>query len=235
MPAYNEGESIERAIKTSIDFLSSIANDYELIIVNDASSDQTGRIVNRYAQLNPHIKPIHNGNNLGSGRSLFIGLKSAQYDFVLTNFADLPFDIKELGGVLTLLDREGVDFVVITRKNRKANSTYRKITSLVNYWLIRLIFNVKVDDFQFVQAYKKKVIDIINVNSKGTFAAPEFIIRALDKGFKMKEYSAVFHPRIAGRAKCGSPRIILQTLLEMIMFWCSRAVSFYSYQIKVCL
>lgn len=131
-----------------------------------------------------------------------------------------------MAGILTLLDKEEIDFVVVTRKNRKANSTYRKITSLVNYWLIRSIFNLKVRDFQFVQIYRKRIIEAIDIQSCGTFAAPEIIIGALDKGFKMREYNAVFHPRIAGSAKCGSPRVILQTLFEMIMFWCSRLVLF---------
>jgi len=219
IPAYNEEESIERAIKTSNDFLSSITNDYEIIIVNDASSDRTGQIVDRYAQLNPNVKPIHNKNNLGSGRSLFIGLKSAQYDFVLTNFADLPFDIRELCYILTLIDRENIDFVVVTRKNRKANSIYRKITSLLNYWLIRILFGIKLADFQFVQIYKKRILDVIDAQSRGTFVPPEIIIKALHEGFKMREYSAVFYPRFAGRSKCGNPKIILQTICEMIKFW----------------
>ena len=220
IPAYNEEELIEHAIKTSADFLSGIASDYEIIIVNDASSDRTGQIVDRYAQLNSKIQPIHNKNNLGSGGSLFIGLKSAQYDFVLTNFADLPFDIKELTGLLSLLDKVEIDFVVVTRKDRKANSTYRKITSLVNYWLIRVLFNLKARDFQFVQVYKKKVIDAINISSKGTFVPPEIIIKALHKGFKMKEYNAIFHPRMGGNAKYGNPRFILQTIYEIVAFWC---------------
>lgn len=226
IPAYNEEELIEHAIKTSVDFLRNIANAYEIIIVNDASSDQTGRIIDRYARLDPNVKPIHNENNLGSGRSLFIGLKRAQYDFILTNFADLPFDINELSGILPLLEKEEIDFVVVTRRDRKANSYYRKITSLLNYWLIRLIFNLKVKDFQFVQIYKKIIIDEVDIRSFGTFAAPEIIIRAIDKGFKMKEYDAIFHPRLAGRAKCGRPGIILQTLLEMIKFWYFRLISF---------
>jgi len=219
IPAYNEEELIERAIKTSANSLSGIAGDYEIIIVNDASSDRTGQIVDRYAQVNPNVKPIHNKNNLGSGKSLFIGLKSVRYDFILTNFADLPFDIRELPGVLALFEEEDIDFVVVTRRNRKANSTYRKITSLVNYWLIRTLFNLKIGDFQFVQVYKKKVIDAINIRSKGTFVPPEIMIKALHEGFKMKEYSAVFHPRMGGNAKYGNPRLILQTICEIAVFW----------------
>jgi len=221
IPAYNEEELIEHAIKTSADFLSGIASDYEIIIVNDASSDRTGQIVDRYTQLNPKVKPIHNKDNLGSGRSLFIGLKKARYDFILTNFVDLPFDVKELPGALALLEKSNIDFVVVTRRNRKANSIYRKITSLANYWLIRILFNLKAGDFQFVQVYKKKVIDAINIRSKGTFASPEIIIRALHEGFKMKEYNTVFHPRMGGNAKYGNPRLILQTIYEIVTFWYS--------------
>lgn len=221
IPAYNEEESIERAIEASANFLSSITNDYEIIIVDDASSDRTGQIIDRYAQSNPNVKPIHNKSNLGSGRSLFIGLKKARYDFILTNFADLPFDIRDLPGVLALFEEEDIDFAVVTRKDRKANPIYRKITSLANYWLIKILFSLKIRDFQFVQVYKKKVIDAIDVQSKGTFVPPEIIIKALRKGFKMKEYSATFYPRLAGSAKCGSLKIILQTIYEIITFWCA--------------
>jgi glycosyltransferase involved in cell wall biosynthesis len=219
MPAYNEEELIEHAIKISADFLSGIAGDYEIIIVNDASSDRTGQIADRYAQLNQNVKTIHNKDNLGSGRSLFIGLKSARYDFILTNFADLPFDIRELPGALALLEKNDIDFIIVTRKDRKANSTYRKITSLVNYWLIRILFNLRAGDFQFVQVYKKKVIDVINISSRGTFVSPEIMIKALHEGFKMKEYNAVFHPRMGGNAKYGNPRLILQTICEIMVFW----------------
>jgi glycosyltransferase involved in cell wall biosynthesis len=219
IPAYNEEDSIEHSLSICDSYLQSAKVDYEIIIVNDRSMDRTGEIVDKYAGNHPYVKPIHNLCNKGSGRSLFIGLKEAKCDFIVTNFADLPFDITELHDILTLFKRENIDFVVVTRKDRKANSIYRKTTSLVNYWLIRILFGIKVADFQFVQIYKKRVLDIIDVQSRGTFVPPEIIIKALHEGFKMREYNTVFYPRVAGRAKCGNPKVILQTICEMITFW----------------
>jgi hypothetical protein len=147
-----------------------------------------------------------------------LGLKAAQYDLLVTNFADLPFDINQLDKIESILD-ENSDFVVVVRKNRSANTFYRKTTSLVNYWLIRVLFGINVSDFQFVQVYKKHVIASISIESQGTFAVPEIIIKAIQKGFSFKEYRADFYPRLRGRAKCGKATVILQTIYEMFRFW----------------
>lgn len=218
LPAYQEEETIANAIAVSENYLSKRTAAYEIIVVNDASRDRTGEIAEALAGNNRHIKVLHNVNNIGSGGSLFIGLKAAHSELLVTNFADLPFDINELGKIESILEG-GADFIVVVRKDRSANTVYRKITSLVNYWLIRLLFWVKVSDFQFVQVYKRYVIDAIKAESKGTFIAPEIIIKAREKGFVCKEYKTDFHPRQSGKAKCGSPKIILQTIFEMLRFW----------------
>lgn len=218
LPVFQEEEIIEKALVVSDEYLSKNATRYEIIVVNDGSKDKTGELADNYARNNPRIKVIHNICNLGSGKSVFTGLKAAQYDLLLANFADLPFDIKELDKIECILD-ENVDFVVVVREDRSANTFYRKSTSLVNYWLIRLFFGVNVSDFQFVQVYKKHVIDTIQIESRGTFVAPEIIIRAKQKGFVCKEYKTDFHPRLGGRAKCGKHTVILQTIYEMFRFW----------------
>jgi len=219
IPVYNEAESISRTLKTTINGLSSITDTYEVIIVEDASSDATPRIINQCSQENHKIVPLFNKRNRGSGRSLYLGFKKAKYNLIMSNFADLPFDIKELENILPLLDNDEVDFVVVCRINRRANSFFRKITSLANYWLIRALFNIKVGDFQFVQIYKKNVLDTIDVCSNGTFVAAEIIIKAVNQGFRFKEFYTNFHPRFADKAKCGRPKVILQSVYEIISFW----------------
>lgn len=219
IPAYNEEELIEETLRISNNYLQGITKNYEIIVIDDGSSDKTGKIIDTYSAAHAKVKPIHNNSNEGSGRSLFIGLKKAKYDFIVTNFADLPFDLKELEKVLTLFYDSDIGFVVICRQDRKANSLYRKITSLVNYWLIRILFNINIKDFQFVQIYRKSVLDVIDVESNGTFVPPEIIIKALSHGFKMKEYTTRFYPRRAGYSKCGNIRIVMETFFEMVRFW----------------
>ena len=217
MPVFQEEETIAQTLAILKDCLGQRPADYEIIVVDDGSTDRTGEIADACAKEDQHIKVIHNIRNQGSGRSLFTGLKAAQFDLLVTNFADLPFDMTELGKVESLLT-EDVDFVIVVRKDRSANTFYRKATSLVNYWLIRLLFGVLASDFQFVQVFKKHVIAAIEVESLGTFAAPEMIIKAIQKGFVFKEFRTDFHPRRSGKAKCGSPKVILQTVFEMLMF-----------------
>lgn len=219
IPAYNEEDVIEETVSIFSDDLQRLTDQHEIIIVNDGSSDRTAEIAERLSRVNPNIKVIHNPKNLGSGKSLLAGFKECRYDFVVTDFADRPFDVKELENILSIFDDRPIDFVVVVRKNRSANPAYRKITSFVNYLLIRLLFNAKIGDFQFVQIYKRKIIEDVDVRSTRTFVPPELIMRLLDRGYKVYEYETDFLPRTRGRPKCGSPRIIMKTLFEMFRFW----------------
>lgn len=219
LPVLNEQELLEETVEIFCRDLSSSVYNYEIVIVNDGSQDNTGRIAEDLAKRHANVRVIHNPRNLGSGKSLLIGFKEAKYGLVLTNFADRPFDTKELKNILPIIEKEGLDFIVITRHDRSANSFFRKATSLTNYFLIRTLFGVKVKDYQFVQIYKKEVIDSINVEATQTFVPPELIIKAISKGYRMREYKTRFYPRLKGKSKCGNLRVISRTLYDMLKFW----------------
>lgn len=219
VPVFNEQEIIAETIDVFMRDLALAAAEYELIIVDDGSTDETENILNEYSRkYQNHLKVIRNKRNMGSGRSLTEGFKYARYPVVMTNFADRPFDLKELNKILPLFLDE-VDFIVVCRTNRSANNFYRKITSLVNYSFIRFLFKESVGDFQFIQIYRKNILDDLKIESRRTFVAPEIILRALRKGYRMKEYTTTFYPRNKGKAKCGHPKVILRTLYDMCKFW----------------
>ncbi len=219
VPVLNEQEIIAETIEIFLKDLSGLCDEYELIVVNDGSTDNTQNILKELAATHPKkLKVITNRKNLGSGRSLINGFKCARFDLVATNFADRPFNLKELKNILPLF-LEGADFVVVYRRDRSANSLYRKITSLVNYYLIRFLFKVKVSDFQFVQVYRKEILDNMTIAANHTFVPPEIIIKALHKGYKMREYKSIFYRREKGRAKCAHPKVILNTLCDTFKFW----------------
>jgi len=137
---------------------------------------------------------------------------------VATNFADRPFETRELKNVM-LLFKKNIDFVVVCRRDRSANTLYRKLTSVVNYYLIKLLFGTKIGDFQFVQVYRLNMLYNINVDARGTFVPPELMLRALAAGCRMAEYKTTFYARGKGKAKCGHPRVIFQTIFDMFSFW----------------
>ncbi len=219
VPAYNEESIIAESADIFCRKLSGITNDFEIIFVNDASKDRTGAILDSFCSSNHKVRLINNDKNCGSGASLWRGFKEARKELVLSNFADRPFDLDDLEPILPLLDDNKIDFVVVARKDRSANSFYRKLTSYVNLLAIKILFNLKIRDFQFVQIYRKKILDGINVVSTGTFVPPEIMIKLLAKGHKYKEAECKFHKRPQGFSKCGDAATIIKTLKEMFAFW----------------
>jgi len=219
VPVYNEAEIIGETIQVFIAALSRLTGDFEIVFVDDGSSDGTVRIVRKYADSDARIRVFSNDKNRGSGRSLWQGFKKAQKEFVVSNFADRPFDLSELSRMLPLFESEKIDFIVVARKDRSANSFYRKITSYTNLYLIKLLFGIKIDDFQFVQIYRKKALEGVRLVSSGTFVPPELMMRLARKGSSWRQVTAVFHSRTKGRSKCGKPQVILKTIAEMARFW----------------
>ncbi|MCG2712354.1 MAG: glycosyltransferase family 2 protein [Candidatus Omnitrophica bacterium] len=219
VPVFNEQEIIEETVKIYLNDLAGIFDEYELIVVDDASTDYTREMLYGLERLHKgKLKVIINEKNLGSGRSLLRGMQSARFPYVATNFADRPFDIKELRNVMMLFEKD-IDFVAVCRHDRSANTIYRKLTSLANYYLIKLLFGTKINDFQFTQVYRLNMLYNIKVDSIGTFVPPELMIRALAGGCRNLEYRTTFYARGKGKAKCGHPRVICRTLFDMFSFW----------------
>ena len=218
VPVYNEKEIIEESLGVFKKSLSGMTDNFEIIVVDDGSNDGTAEVLSRFCS-EEKIKIIHNQQNLGSGMALWRGFQEARYELVMSNFSDRPFDLDELPRILRIFARENPDFVVVARKNRSANPIFRKITSLSNFLLVRMLFGIKVKDFQFVQVYKKYVLDKIRVISRHTFVAPEIIIKAVSLGYKYCEYSTDFYPRKKGRSKYSNPWLIFLSAWEIITFF----------------
>jgi len=138
IPGYNEEVSIKGTVQKCLAILSAITEQYEVIIIDDGSMDEMGKIADQLQTEYSSIRVIHNPINLGIGISLLIGFYAAKYELVLNNSMDYPFDLKDLKEILPFFPE--VDVVIIARVDRSAHSWYRKVISIVHNWIIRLLF-----------------------------------------------------------------------------------------------
>lgn len=224
LPGYNEAQNIEVVVGRCLAALRTFSDRYEVVIVDDGSTDGTAAIADRLSAECPEVRVIHNPINLGVGAAVLIGFASATGDVVVHDSMDYPFDLLDLDRILPLFPKW--DVVAVTRTDRSAHSPYRKVTSLVHYWLIRVLFGVPFRDMNFVQVYKGEVLRALHVKAKSpAFVTPELLIRARDHGFMITEIEAPFHPRRQGVAHYGKPRDILWAIADMLSFWIERRLS----------
>ena len=221
LPGYNEEANIREAVERCDAVLGRLVPSHEILVIDDGSLDKTAAIAEELAREKPSVRVIRNPINLGVGISLLVGMRAAKGELVVHNAMDYPFDLEDLTRILPLFP--GADVVAVARLDRTAHSAYRKLTSLVHYWLVRILFQVPLKDLNFVQVYKREVLEALRVRAKSpAFVTPELLIRAHDHGFRIVEVPAPFLRRERGSANYGRPRDICWTLADMVSFWIER-------------
>src|SRR3954454_20251248 len=146
LPAYNEEAIIERTVRHVGEVLADMARDYEIIVTNDGSRDQTGAVLDRLQasdpQLNLHV--VTHAENRGYGAALASGFDAAQKDLVFLTDGDKQFDVAELRNFLPAMDGQ-TDMVIGWRKSR-ADPPMRKLNALGWKLLVNTLFGYTAKD-----------------------------------------------------------------------------------------
>jgi glycosyltransferase involved in cell wall biosynthesis len=220
-PAYNEEMNICSTMEKSLAAMRELGREFEIVIVNDKSKDGTGRIADELAAENPEVRALHSERNMGSGASVVRGFQQARFELMARNAMDYPFDLRDLPKLLKYCGE--ADIVSAARTSRPGYTRYRKVMSVVHKQLLHLLFPLKLSDYNFVQLYPCTVWESIHVEARSpAFLTPEAMIRAYDMGYRVKEVQIEYHPRLAGEATSGKPKVILHTLRDMFSFWWKR-------------
>ena len=221
LPAYNEQPNVERTVLRTIEVVRPLFERFEIIIVDDASTDGTLQIARELALRHGEVRVIHNERNLGQGACQLLGFARARYELITHNGMDYCFDFNDLPKMLDMM--KGADVVCAARTGRPGYTLYRRFISWVNRVLLRLLFPLRLSDYNFVQIYRKKVLDAINVRARSAgFVMPEILISAHSMGFRVKETPIEYHRREGGLASMGSPGVVLRSLLELFGLWWRR-------------
>ncbi|MBM4428743.1 MAG: glycosyltransferase family 2 protein [Chloroflexi bacterium] len=216
LPAYNEEENIETAVRRALAVLASLSPIYEVIVVDDGSVDQTGAIADTLARENDHVRAIHHKPNQGYGAALRTGFTHARYDLVFYTDSDNQFDIAELKYFLPLMDTH--DLAVGFRVYRY-DSVIRCFLSWVYNRLVSLLFRVRVRDVDCsFKLFRKEVLEKIDIECTDFFVDTELIAKARKWNFRIVEKGVRHYPRMAGQTTVR-PSDIPRTLRTLSRMW----------------
>lgn len=218
IPAYNEEENVYQTVNLVLDVMTRDFEDFEIILIDDNSTDQTGQILNNLALTHKTIRVIHNKCNLGQGGSLAVGFANVSKEVTIHNAMDYPFDMSDLSKMVRLIDR--CDIVVAERTSRPGYSIYRHILSRVNILLLNMLFDLRLSDYSFVQLYRSSIVRKINPDARSTgFFVPEILIRSHKMGYRIIPIPTKYLPRNKGIARSGSFKVVFSSLIDLINFW----------------
>jgi len=218
-PAYNEEKNISATIANALRVAKQVSPNYEVIIVNDGSTDNTAQVVEEAARLNPNVRVVHHSPNKGYGAALLSGINAARYEYVFFSDGDGQFDLAEI----TKLIKHTPEYdVVLGYRARRQDNFLRRLNGQAWSWLNRLLFGLKVKDIDCAfKLFKTNLVKNLPVISQGAMLSAELLIVLQNQGVRFKEVAVKHLPRTAGSATGANISVILKAFKEMIRVYLS--------------
>ena len=214
---FNESDKIEATIRKISILAKNICEDYELVIVDDASTDGSADLVHRLAIDDSHIKLICLLVNTKFGGALNEGLKNAQKDIVIYTDSDLPAKDEDMKLGLEYLDK--ADVVTAYSTIVKNPSIKRVIMSKVYNFLVFIFFGLKIRDINSgFKIYKKEVLRGLNFKSRSPFIDVEIFAEALKRGYKIAQFGLIFKFCDKSESPISRPSVVLRTFCDMLAY-----------------
>lgn len=212
-PCYNEEANLERVTLAALEIAGEIADDYEVIIVNDGSRDRTAEIADALAAEHEAVRAVHNNPNLGYGGALQRGFREASKDWVFYTDGDGQFDFKELPKLLPLLETH--DIVSCYRLDRK-DSLMRKLNAWCWCRLVNLLFGFDLRDVDCAfKIFPRTLFDRISMKSTGALIDTEILAKAHFLGYRIAQLGVHHYPRTAGEQTGANIGVIARAFKEL--------------------
>ena len=217
-PAYNEEANVGAMVERLGAVLPQVADDYEIIVVNDGSQDRTAEVADKLAAADPCVRVIHHPQNRKLGGCLKTGFAEARGELVLYTDADLPFDMDEARKAVRLLRLYDAHIVSAFRFDRTGEGFRRAVYSYLYNHLVRMLLGLRLRDVNFAcKLVHRDVLDHLELKSEGSFIDVELLARAQRLGFQIVQFGVDYFPRTRGISTLSSNAVILHIVKEMLM------------------
>jgi len=215
-PMYNEKDNIETAVTEALRVGALITPEFEVVVVDDASTDGSGELLDRLAATHTQVRAIHHRVNRKLGGALKTGFATASKEWILYMDSDLPIRMDDAREAVPLTD--DADIVIGWRRSR-AESWRRAVMSWVYNRMIRVFFGLCVRDVNFAfKLFKRSFYERIMLTSEGSFIDAELLLEMRRDGARFAEIGMDYHPRVAGVSTLAGNGVIVRILSEMFRY-----------------
>ena len=216
VPAYNEADNIGPLIEAAQSELQELARPWEIIIVNDGSSDQTSLCVKESMRGGSNVLLVEHDRNLGYGAALRTGFATAQFGLICFTDADRQFELEDLRGLIERID--DCHLVAGVRSPRQ-DPWHRRVLGRLWTWGIDRAFNVGVRDLNCAfKLVRKDALSTFQLHSTGAFINAEIVIRMREQGFEIQEVPVRHRPRREGTQSGAKVKVIVHALGEAFRY-----------------
>jgi glycosyltransferase involved in cell wall biosynthesis len=216
-PCYNEQDNVEQTAKRAVEVLEGLGADYEIILVNDGSADQTGARADAIAAGNNRVRVVHHPQNMGYGAALQSGIRAAKRELIFFTDGDGQFDIGEIKLLLPLIEQN--DIVCGYRLDRK-DPIMRKLNGWMWTRLVNLLFGMNIRDIDCAfKLFRAEVFTRMMMSSAGALISAEILARATRRGYRIAEVGVHHYPRTAGKQTGAKLSVIIRAFKELFKLY----------------
>ena len=222
-PCYNDAGSIGLLIKDAQETLEKVAKDWEIIVIDDGSTDESRKLLKRLASEIPRLKLVFHKENRGYGGALRSGFGSASKKWVFYTDGDGQYDVGEITKLISQL-KDHVD-IVQGYKLKRHDPWYRQIVGPLYNQFVRLVFGIKTKDIDCdFRLIRKKALDAITLHHNSGVICVELVKKLQIKGFSFVEVGVHHFERLHGRSHFFNFRRVSKTLIDLSKLWWSLVI-----------
>jgi glycosyltransferase involved in cell wall biosynthesis len=223
-PAYNDQHTIESIVRTAAEEMRKVTKDFEVLVVDDGSKDQTGAILDRLSAELPFLRVVHHAGNLGYGAALITGFTNAKKDLIFYTDGDGQYDVREMHNLFAQL-KPNID-LVNGYKVKRADAWYRVWIGAAYRRAMRCVFRLQIRDVDCdFRLFRRYIFETISLESRSGVICVEMAKKFERAGFRMVEVPVSHYPRLHGRSEFFRVRHLVFTFQGLLKVWWNLVIS----------
>jgi Glycosyl transferase family 2 len=217
MPCYNEGEVVEEVLRGALAVLPEFVDEFEILVVDDGSTDDTVAIVERLAADDDRIRLVRHETNRGYGAAFATALRAAHGEWICFTDGDGQFNLLDLPQLL--VEAQSAD-VVVGYRHRRADNGVRRFNARGWKWLMRGLVGIHVRDLDCAfKLFPRWVVEQLQLTANGACISAEILAQCTHGGLSVCEVPVNHFPRAAGKATGGNLRVVAKAFREIPIVW----------------